>query len=128
MIKQLSLAAVAGIVMGIGFSAPAQAQGSALIVYGNDRCPSNTVCVRAPESERYRIPESLRSGTLAPAQQSWAGRAASVSSTGGMNTGPATCSNIGGGGGGTCLRNQIAAARAEKKAAAAADAASPQPK
>lgn len=127
MIKPVALAAVAALAVGIGFggSAFAQAGGGSLIVYGNDPCPANTICVRAPESERYRIPKSLRSGALPASQQP--GRAAAVSSVGGVNTGPASCSNIGGGGGSNCLRNQIAASRAEKKQKKDEIAESPQP-
>jgi hypothetical protein len=123
MIRYLPLAGLVAAAVGIG--TPALAQSSSLIIYGNDRCPANTICVRAPESERYRIPESLRSSEV-PASQS-PGRAASVSSVGGMNTGPATCSNVGGGGGSNCLKNQLSAARAERKAAATAKAQSAEP-
>ncbi len=123
MTKHLALAAAAA--MAIGFAAPALAQQNTLIIYGSDKCPAGTVCVRAPESERYRIPKSLRSGDLPASQQP--GRAASVSSVGGVNTGPASCSNIGGGGGSSCLSNQIAASRAERKAAKEAQANSPEP-
>ena len=126
MTKQLILTGIAAVAIGVWPTVPAFAQGSALIIYGSDPCPSNTVCVRAPESERYRIPESLRSGPLPPSQAP--NRAATVSTTGGVNTGPATCSNIGGGGGNTCLSNDIKAFNAEKRAKAAADAASPQPR
>jgi hypothetical protein len=130
MIKSIPFVAAAALVVGfgIGGAAPvlAQAQGGALIVYGNDRCPSGTICVRAPESERYRIPQSLRGSDL-PTSQS-PGRAAAVSSVGGMNTGPASCSNIGGGGGNSCLRNQIQASRAERKAKKDAEAESPVPR
>jgi hypothetical protein len=127
MIKHVSFAAAAALAVGIGFagSAFAQAGGGSLIVYGNDPCPANTICVRAPEGDRYRIPKSLRSGALPASQQP--GRAAAVSSVGGVNTGPASCSNIGGGGGSNCLRNQIAASRAEKKAKQTEQAESPQP-
>ena len=128
MIKHVLFAAAAALAVGVGFSgsAFAQAGGGSLIVYGNDACPAGSICVRAPESERYRIPKSLRSGALPASQQP--GRAASVSSVGGVNTGPASCSNIGGGGGSNCLRNQIAASRAEKKAKAAEAAESPLPR
>jgi hypothetical protein len=130
MTKSISFAAMAALAVGLGFGATApvsaQAQSGAVVVYGNDRCPSGTVCVRAPESDRYRIPKSLRPSALPPGQSP--GRAAAVSGVGGMNTGSATCSNIGGGGGSSCLRNQIQASRAERKANAAADAESPVPK
>jgi hypothetical protein len=109
-VKYLSLVALAAAGLGIPASAPAQ--DSALIVYGSDPCPANTICVRAPESDRYRIPKSLRSSNLPPSQAP--GKLAATSRTGGVNTGPSSCSNIGGGGGSTCLKNQLAAARAER--------------
>lgn len=126
MTKPLFIAGLAAVAFGGALATPAAAQGSALIIYGNDSCPSNTVCVRAPESERYRIPESLRSGPLPSSQAP--NRAAAASSVGAVNTGPASCSNIGGGGGSTCLSNDIKAYRAEKRANAAAAAASPEPR
>jgi hypothetical protein len=130
MIKSISFAAAAALAVTLGMAAAvpvsAQAQGGALIIYGNDRCPSGTICVRAPEADRYRIPPSLRSSEV-PAGQA-PGRAAATSSVGGMNTGPATCSNVGGGGGSSCLRNQIQSYGAERRAKKAADAESPVPR
>ncbi len=32
-------------------------------VFGTDACPRDTICVRAPENERYRIPKDLRGDT-----------------------------------------------------------------
>jgi hypothetical protein len=126
MTNKLIFASLAAAMIGIAPTMPAHAQGSALIIYGADKCPSNTVCVRAPESERYRIPQSLR-GEALPLSQS-PNRNAAVSSVGGMNTGPATCSNIGGGGGSSCLKNQIQAWSAEKQTKKTEDAQSPEPK
>ena len=65
-------------------SSPAAAQDTGeervntLIVYGEDECPPSTgdeitVCARLDESERYRIPESLRQSED-PANESWASR------------------------------------------------------
>ena len=124
MTRYLSLAALAAAAF-TGFAAQAQSQ-SSLVIYGTDRCPANTICVRAPESDRYRIPKSLR-GSAVPASQA-PGRNAATSLVGGVNTGPASCSNTGGGGGSSCLKNQIQAYRAEKKANADAAAASPEPR
>jgi hypothetical protein len=109
-------------------AAPALAQQNdkALIIYGNDACPEGTVCVRAPESERYRIPESLRSGPLAPKDQPWAQRAASNANVGAAGAG--SCSSTGAGGWTGCWKQQMQAARAEKKQDAAAVAESPLPK
>src|SRR4051812_13207690 len=96
MIKQMLLpgaAILAGLIAGPAF---AQQNDRALVVYGTDRCPEGYVCVRAPESERYRIPQSLRSGPLAPQDQPWSQRAASVDSVGAA--GPGSCTNTGAGG------------------------------
>jgi len=126
MIKHLLLPAAA--FLGLGLAAPAFAQQNdkALIVYGNDKCPEGTVCIRAPESERYRIPQSLRSGPLAPQDQPWAQRAASIATVG--NGGTGSCTNVGAGGWTGCWNQQMKAARAEKKQDAQAEAESPLPK
>ncbi len=127
MIKHAVLPLAASLAIGLGWTAPAQAQRGALIVYGSDPCPANTICVRAPESERYRIPQSLRSGTLAPSQQPWGKRAADVASAGG-DRGPGTCTNVGGGGGSNCMANILRQAREEKAQAKDEAAASPIPR
>jgi hypothetical protein len=126
MIKHLLLAA-AGL-LGLGVAAPALAQQNdrALIIYGDDKCPEGTVCVRAPESERYRIPQSLRSGPLAPADQPWAQKAESLRDVGASGVG--SCSAGGAGGWTGCWLRDMRAARAEKKQRAAAEAESPLPK
>ena len=108
MIKPLppALAPLLALAAGLVPAVPALAQNGekVLVIYGNDRCPTTkageevVVCARRPEADRYRIPSELRSGTLAPADQPWAARAASVSSVGG-EIGSPTCSNVGGGGG-----------------------------
>ena len=52
-----------------------------LVVYGKDACPRSSdeevvVCARLPESERYRIPKSLRGKPANAARDgSWAGTA-----------------------------------------------------
>ncbi|WP_167072578.1 hypothetical protein [Sphingomonas vulcanisoli] len=52
-----------------------------LLVFGNDPCPRSkadeiVVCARHPESERYRIPKSLRAKPYNAARDgSWAGTA-----------------------------------------------------
>ena len=50
-----------------GLTAPvfAQTRGTVITIFGNDKCPTSSgeqtnICVRAPESERYRIPQTLR--------------------------------------------------------------------
>ena len=43
-----------------------------LIVFGNEPCPRDTICVRKPESEKYRIPEELRRVEPSAQSRSWA--------------------------------------------------------
>ena len=126
MIKHLMLAAAGLLLTGVAAPALAQQNDRALVIYGNDKCPEGTVCVRAPESERYRIPQSLRSGPLAPADQPWAQKAESLRGVGASGAG--SCSAGGAGGWTGCWLRDMRAARAEKKQQAAAEAESPLPK
>jgi len=126
MIKHLLLPAAALLAGCIAAPVLAQQNDKALIIYGNDKCPEGTICIRAKESDRYRIPQSLRSGPLAPQDQPWAQRAASIANVGAAGTG--SCSNSGAGGWTGCWNQQMKAARAEKKQNAQAEAESPLPK
>ena len=88
-----------------------------MIVYGQDRCPPSTdeeiiVCARLPESDRYRIPESLREDPNDPASQSWTNRAIEVSYAG--RTGIGSCSPVGAGGMIGCYNDLVRQARAER--------------
>ena len=126
MIKHALLPAAAILAGLAAVPAFAQQNDKALVIYGSDPCPQGTICVRAPESERYRIPQSLRSGPLAPQDQPWAQRAASLGTVGAAGTG--SCTTIGPGGSAGCWSQQMRAARAEKKQDAQAIAESPLPK
>jgi hypothetical protein len=126
MIKHFLLAAAALVAAAAAGPVFAQQNDRALIVYGNDKCPEGSVCIRAPESERYRIPQSLRSGPLAPSDQPWAKKAESTTSAGAAGTG--SCTNTGAGGWTGCWKQQMQAARAEKKQQHAVEAESPLPK
>lgn len=107
-------------------SAPASAQSSSgniseIIVYGTDPCPRSTddevvVCARKPESERYRIPENLRTGGSRQSREAWAARARSFETVG--RTGINSCSAVGPGGHTGCLQQIIDRARAESAEAA----------
>ena len=93
-----------------------------IIVYGTDPCPRSTddevvVCARKPESERYRIPERLRSGGALQSRQAWANRARSFEIA--TRRGVATCDAVGGSGQLGCLQKAIDQARAEQREAAA---------
>ena len=100
---------VALAVIGAGFdiATPAMAQSApTIIVFGDDPCPPGEICVRAPESERYRIPQQIRQQQqVAPENQSWATRQESVLQEG--TTGIGSCSTVGPGGGIGCSARAI---------------------
>jgi hypothetical protein len=108
---------------------PALAQyvDGALVIYGNDKCPTNkngeeiTVCARRPEGERYRIPKELRKGGKFTESQSWTKRSDNTLATGASGIG--SCSAIGPGGFTGCMNQQFRAARQERKDEKAAQAA-----
>jgi hypothetical protein len=89
-----------------------------LTVFGSDRCPENTICVRAPESERFRIPKALRAPTKTPDSVSWSARSRATLNEGKSGTG--SCSAVGSGGWTGCwaeeMRKIRAQAAAEQKA------------
>jgi hypothetical protein len=111
----------------LGLSAPAVAQNAAqngvLVIYGNDRCPTNAngeeivVCVRRGEEERFRIPKELRTTEASPDQQSWAVRQQSALEAG--ETGIGTCTTVGAGGQSGCFLQNADRWRAERRAARA---------
>jgi hypothetical protein len=92
-----------------------------IIVYGTDPCPRSTddevvVCARKPESERYRIPERLRSGGAIQSRQAWAARARTfevMTPTGRVSS----CDAVGPSGQLGCLERAIEQARAEQREA-----------
>ena len=97
-------------------SAPASAQaGNRLVtVFGNDPCPRDTICVRASESERYRIPKELRGETGLAAAERWGDRAKALEYAGA--NGIQSCSPVGPGGASGCFRQLVRAAREEQRA------------
>jgi hypothetical protein len=113
----LLLAAFAMAPLGIATPAAAQiANERVLTIFGEDKCPSDTICVRAPENERYRIPKQFRNdGIIKPENQSWAARAEGTLSAG-AKTGIGSCSASGPGGWTGCWAQQMRAARAEAAA------------
>lgn len=125
MSKPLMIAAAvaAAAFAGFGAASPAAAQGSerVLIVYGKDPCPTTkageeiVVCARKPESERYRIPEELRTTNPGPNDR-WSDRAKSLEYVGASGT--SSCSATGGGGWTGCWSKLMNQARDERKAQA----------
>lgn len=98
----------------------AQVQNGTLVIYGNDRCPTNAdgeeivVCVRRSEQERFRIPKELRELEITPENESWAARAETTLNAG--NTGIGTCSTVGPGGQSGCFVQRANTARADSRA------------
>jgi hypothetical protein len=108
--KILSLAVI---LTSLPTAVPVMAQERVLTIFGNDKCPANTICVKAPESERYRIPKGLRQAVPSPDSVSWAVRQRATLSEG--YSGPG-CSAAGGIID-TCFAKQLRAAREEAKLA-----------
>lgn len=118
------LAALAASLALTAFPAAAQEEGgdriNQLIVYGDDPCPQSTeneitVCARKDESERYRIPENLRTSD-APDNVAWTERVKSYEMVGA--TGTMSCSPVGPGGMTGCTQQLIDQAYAEKEQSA----------
>ena len=104
-------------------AAPARAQQTdrVLILYGDDKCPTNAsgeqivVCSRRPESERYRIPKELRSPILiTPENQSWAAKANDTLNAGAAS-GTGSCSAVGAGGWTGCWAQQMRNAKRQRQ-------------
>ncbi|MDB5662864.1 MAG: hypothetical protein JWN59_1202 [Sphingomonas bacterium] len=97
---------------------PAQAQPAwnvpTITVFGEDKCPRDTICVRAPENERYRIPQTLRGETGAAMAERWGDRAQALEYAG--QSGTMSCSPVGPGGASGCFRELVRQARAEQRA------------
>jgi hypothetical protein len=98
----------------IAAPAPVSAQRPSLIIFGDDKCPADEICVVAPESERYRIPAPFRERLKSPDSQSWAVRSQATMAEG--KTGADSCSAVGPGGWTGCFMEQMRKAREENKA------------
>ena len=84
-----------------------------ITVFGTDRCPPDTICVRAPESERFRIPKDLRGDTGLALAERWGDRAQSLEYAG--RSGTMSCSPVGAGGATGCFRQLAQQAREEQR-------------
>jgi hypothetical protein len=108
--------AAAGLSFGLPVAASAQ-NGTVITIFGNDKCPTSNgqqtnICVRAPESERYRIPKDLRTGNEAPPAATK--RVEAMNST--ANSGIGSCT-VGNGSFTGCQLEEIRKAKAERRAA-----------
>jgi hypothetical protein len=82
-----------------------------LVLYGNERCPTDAngaeivVCTRRDAAEQFRVPKELRDFKITPQNESWAVRAQGTLDTGG--TGIGSCSAVGPGGSLGCSQRQF---------------------
>ena len=117
MLKRLLIAATLLAPLGLP-SSPAAAQRNSneqvLVVFGNDPCPRDTICVRRSEGERYRIPQELRRIEPSAQSNSWAARARSMEYAGAAGTN--SCTPVGAGGWTGCYQQMLRAAREERRA------------
>jgi len=92
-----------------------------LVLYGNQRCPTNkdgaevVVCVRRGAEEQFRIPKELREFEVTPENQAWAARTESVLAEGSGVNGIGSCSASGAGGASGCFLQQARRNRAENR-------------
>lgn len=122
--KTLAASFAAIVAAGAGLaalSAPANAQSQGLmevIVYGDDPCPRSTdadvvVCVRRPDTERYRIPEAYSTGGDRQTRQAWVNQARTLEMV--SDTGTFSCSAVGPGGHTGCLQQLIRQSTGERR-------------
>ncbi len=102
---------------GVSKSAPVN---GVLVLYGNERCPTNSnneevvVCVRRPAAEQFRIPKELRNFEVTPENASWAVKEQANRNVG--NTGVGTCSAVGAAGATGCNVQDLSAWKRERQA------------
>jgi hypothetical protein len=114
----ISIAASAVLVSGaalLPMPASAQAGEATLVIYGNDPCPRDYICVRKRESDRYRLPKDQQLQGTRQQRQSWANKSKELMTAG--NTGTGSCSAVGPGGHTGCLIQEINRAKEEAKEA-----------
>jgi|GEM_PF-518606 len=99
-----------------------------LVLYGNERCPTNTdgdeivICERRSAQEQYRVPKELREFVVTPQNESWANRAQGTLGPAGSGVDTiGSCSAVGAGGNLGCMGQDFRAAKAERRAAKAAE-------
>jgi hypothetical protein len=90
-----------------------------LVLYGNQRCPTDNqgneivVCERRSAAEQFRVPKELREFQITPENQSWAAKAQGTLNAGAGVNSIGDCSVVGPGGQSGCFLQQSRADRAE---------------
>ena len=99
-----------------------------LVLYGNERCPTNTdgaeivICERRSAREQYRVPKELREFQVTPQNESWAARAQGTLDVGVGANSTGSCSTVGASGQTGCFLQNARAARKENQARKAEEA------
>jgi len=91
----------------------AQAGNFTLVIYGNDPCPREAICIRKKESDRYRLPPALNPQGTLQQRQSWAQKSKVLTTVG--DTGVGSCSAVGPGGQTGCLIQSIKQAKSQTR-------------
>ena len=97
-----------------------------LVLYGNERCPTDTngneivICEKRGAEEQFRVPKELREFQVTPQNESWAARAQGAMDTGVGVSSIGSCSTVGAAGATGCFAQQARAARKANTAAKAA--------
>jgi hypothetical protein len=98
-----------------------------LVLYGNERCPTNddgdeiVICERRSAEEQYRLPKELREFVVTPENSSWAAKAQGTLDAGVGVSGSGSCSAVGPAGQTGCANQQFrdyARAKAAREAQA----------
>jgi len=90
-----------------------------LVIYGNERCPTDrngneiVICERRSAQEQFRVPKELREFQITPENQSWAKQAEGTLSAGSVGIG--SCSAVGPGGSLGCSQQSFRAAKADNQ-------------
>src|SRR5437868_15198444 len=113
MITLAASAALSGGFAALPTAAEAQAGQTTVVIYGNDPCPRDAICIRAPESQRYRLPKSQQLQGTPQQRQSWARQSQALTTVG--STGVGSCSGVGPGGSTGCLIKEINQAKKEAR-------------
>jgi hypothetical protein len=122
-IGRYAVLGAAAMIGGLASAAPASAQNAVsngvLVIYGNQKCPTDSdgreivVCKRRNADEQFRIPKELRELEVTPENQSWTNRSQDTLNAGASGIG--SCGVSGAGSDTGCFAKQAQAWRAEKK-------------
>lgn len=102
-----------------------------LVLYGNQRCPTDTqgnevvVCERRSASEQFRVPKELREFQVTPENAAWAAKAQGTLAAGTGANSIGSCSVVGAGGQSGCFLQAARANKAENRARKEAEAGVP---